>query len=79
MLAELGAKGVHVATKVRIADESFAQVGDFVRRSVEESLERLRVSRVTLLQLHNGITTNRGDEPGFDRTTRCAWASNGCV
>ncbi len=57
------AKTIHIATKVRIPLGSTEPIGDFVRRSVEESLQRLRVSSVTLLQLHNGITTGRGDEP----------------
>lgn len=54
---------IHIATKVRVPLDSSEPIADFVRRSVEESLQRLRVSRVTLLQLHNGITTQRGDEP----------------
>ena len=52
----------HIATKVRIPLDSTEPISDLIRRSVEESLQRLRVSSVTLLQLHNGITTNRGDE-----------------
>src|SRR4029077_10254009 len=32
-------------------------------RSLEKSLDRLRLPRVTLLQLHNSITHERGDEP----------------
>ena len=64
VLAELGAaERVHVATKVRVPPEALDDSGDYVRRSVEESLQRLRVPRVTLLQLHNGITRARGDEP----------------
>ncbi|HUQ69256.1 MAG TPA: aldo/keto reductase, partial [Planctomycetaceae bacterium] len=34
-----------------------------VHRSFEGSLARLRLPRVTLLQLHNSITARRGDEP----------------
>ena len=63
MLAELNADAVHIATKVRAPSESLDQIGDYIRRSVEESLIRLRVPRVALLQLHNGITNSRGDEP----------------
>lgn len=64
VLAELGAADrVHVATKVRIPPEAFGDIAGYVRRSVEASLLRLRLTRVTLLQLHNGITRNRGDEP----------------
>ncbi len=63
-LKELGAADrVHVATKVRVPLESLDNSGDYVRRSLEESLQRLGRPRVTLLQLHNGITTNRDDEP----------------
>jgi aryl-alcohol dehydrogenase-like predicted oxidoreductase len=64
VLAELGvADRVHVATKVRLPPEMPADVTGYVRRSVEASLARLRLPRVTLLQLHNGITASRGDEP----------------
>jgi aryl-alcohol dehydrogenase-like predicted oxidoreductase len=64
VLVELGAADrVHVATKVRVPPEAFADVAGYVRRSVEESLQRLKLPRVTLLQLHNGITRERGDEP----------------
>lgn len=63
VLAELGAgDSVHVATKVRVPLDG-GDIAGAVRRSVEESLRRLRVPRVTLLQLHNGVTARRGDEP----------------
>ncbi|MCX7419165.1 MAG: aldo/keto reductase [Planctomycetia bacterium] len=54
---------LHIATKVRLPLDSREPTFDVVRRSVEESLQRLRVPKVTLLQLHNGITARRGDEP----------------
>ncbi|MCE9532884.1 MAG: aldo/keto reductase [Planctomycetes bacterium] len=64
VLAELRAsESVQIATKVRIPDDPQEPVADFVRRSVEESLARLRVARVSLLQLHNGLTARRGDAP----------------
>jgi aryl-alcohol dehydrogenase-like predicted oxidoreductase len=64
VLSELGASDkVHIATKVRVLPEALDDPGDYVRRSVEDSLKRLGVPRVTLLQLHNGITRQRGDEP----------------
>jgi aryl-alcohol dehydrogenase-like predicted oxidoreductase len=64
VLAELGAtKSVHVATKVRVPPEALDNPGDYIRQSVEGSLRVLGVSRITLLQLHNGITRNRDDEP----------------
>jgi aryl-alcohol dehydrogenase-like predicted oxidoreductase len=63
-LSALGAGDrVHVATKVRLTEDDLADVAVAIRRSVGESLERLRLSRVTLLQLHNSITARRGDEP----------------
>jgi len=54
---------VHIATKVRLTVEDLGDIRGAVRRSLEGSLRRLRVSRVTLLQLHNSITGRRGDEP----------------
>ena len=54
---------IHIATKVRIPLDSAEPISDIIRRSVEESLQRLQVSSVTLLQLHNGITAGRSDEP----------------
>ena len=62
-LQALNAVGrVHVATKVRLLPEDVRDIKTAVRKSVEGSLARLGVSRVTLLQLHNAITDRRGDE-----------------
>ena len=63
VLQELGNPPVHVATKVRLTSDDLVDIGGAVRRSVDASLARLRLSRVTLLQLHNSITLRRGDEP----------------
>jgi aryl-alcohol dehydrogenase-like predicted oxidoreductase len=52
---------VHLATKVRISPAGYARPKDEVRRSFEQSLERLQAPKVTLLQLHNAITPRRGD------------------
>lgn len=57
------ASHVHVATKVRLMPEDLADIRSAVRRSVDGSLERLRLPRLTLLQLHNSITQRRGAEP----------------
>ncbi len=63
-LRELDAAGgVHVATKVRLGDADLDDIPAAVRRSIAGSLERLGLSRVTLLQLHNSVTARRGDEP----------------
>jgi aryl-alcohol dehydrogenase-like predicted oxidoreductase len=64
VLSELGgSQAVRIATKVRIPPEAFGRVSEYVRESVRESLARLRVSQVALLQLHNGLTRGRDDEP----------------
>jgi aryl-alcohol dehydrogenase-like predicted oxidoreductase len=62
VLRELGARGqVHVATKVRLGPDDLGDVLGAVIRSVASSLERLGLPAVTLLQLHNGITRQRGE------------------
>ena len=53
----------HIATKVRLSAEDLNDIPGAVRRSLAESLRRLQVTRVTLLQLHNSITPQRGDQP----------------
>lgn len=60
-LRDLGAQGkFHVATKVRLAPADMGDVEGAVRRSLAGSLTRLGLPSVTLLQLHNGITTRQG-------------------
>jgi L-galactose dehydrogenase/L-glyceraldehyde 3-phosphate reductase len=54
---------VHLATKVRYRPEHFADIRRHTRDSFEGSLRRLRVRQVTLLQLHNAITSRREEEP----------------
>ncbi len=64
VLAESGAAaGVNVATKVRLMPEDLGDIRGAVRRSFEGSLDRLRLPRVTLLQLHNSTTRRRADQP----------------
>ena len=53
----------HVATKVRIDFSSSLSFADQVRFSVDASLQRLQVPKVSLLQLHNGVTVRRNDQP----------------
>lgn len=54
---------VRVATKVRLLPEHLGDISGHVNASVHTSLERLGLQRITLLQLHNSTTRNRGDEP----------------
>jgi aryl-alcohol dehydrogenase-like predicted oxidoreductase len=62
-VAGTDAAAVHVATKVRLLPEQLHHIGNAVRESLRQSLERLGLGRVTLLQLHNSVTARRGDEP----------------
>jgi aryl-alcohol dehydrogenase-like predicted oxidoreductase len=64
VLRELGASNsVRIGTKVRLAAEQLGDIPGAVRASVEGSLRRLGVDSVALLQLHNSITRQRGDQP----------------
>jgi aryl-alcohol dehydrogenase-like predicted oxidoreductase len=64
VLKELdAAESVHVATKVRLTPDHLSDAAGHVRSSVEASRTRLGVPRISLLQLHNGLTRRRGDEP----------------
>lgn len=54
---------VHVATKVRLPLNGEADLRPPVVASVRASLQRLRLPRITLLQIHNSITPRRGDQP----------------
>jgi aryl-alcohol dehydrogenase-like predicted oxidoreductase len=63
-LRELGSPaGVHVATKVRLTPDQHGDVAAAVRESAAASLGRLGLPSVTLLQLHNSMTTRRDDQP----------------
>ena len=57
-LKELGVgEQVHVATKVRLLPHQMGDVRRAVRDSLAASLKRLGRSKVTLLQLHNAVTS----------------------
>ncbi len=58
-----GSEPIHVATKVRLLIEHETDLRQLVVDSFRSSLQRLRMPRVTLLQLHNSMTPRRGDEP----------------
>jgi L-glyceraldehyde 3-phosphate reductase len=53
----------HVSTKVRLDRDDMADIAGAIERSLERSLERLRLERVALLLLHNQIGTAIGDRP----------------
>jgi D-threo-aldose 1-dehydrogenase len=53
----------HVSTKVRLDRDDMADIAGAIERSLEQSLERLQLERVALLQLHNQIGTGIGDRP----------------
>lgn len=63
-LRELGASNsVRIGTKVRLNTEQLDDIRAAVLASVEGSLRRLGVESVALLQLHNSVTRQRGDQP----------------
>jgi len=53
----------HVSTKVRLDRDDMADIAGAIKRSLEQSLKRLQLERVALLQLHNQIGTAVGDRP----------------
>jgi D-threo-aldose 1-dehydrogenase len=53
----------HVSTKVRLERDDMADIEGAIERSLEQSLKRLQVEQVALLQLHNQIGTAVGDRP----------------
>jgi D-threo-aldose 1-dehydrogenase len=53
----------HVSTKVRLERGDMADIAGAIKRSLEQSLKRLQLGRVALLQLHNQIGTAVGDRP----------------
>ena len=54
---------VQVATKVRLLFTDPRTLKQQIYDGIHQSLERLKRKSVTLLQLHNGITVQRNDEP----------------
>jgi L-galactose dehydrogenase/L-glyceraldehyde 3-phosphate reductase len=56
ILQTLKPADVVVGTKVRLAPEDFARIGDAIAQSLEGSLKRLRLERVDIFHLHNAVT-----------------------
>lgn len=54
---------IHIATKIRILRTSAVTVRQQIENGVTESLQRLRRSQITLLQLHNAVTEQPDQEP----------------
>jgi len=52
---------LHVATKVRLSEQELDDPYDAMQRSLQASLLRLGVEQVSLLQLHNGVTSRRNE------------------
>src|ERR1700726_2686312 len=53
----------HVSTKVRLAGDDLDDIPGAIERSLEQSLQRLQLDQVALLQLHNQLGAAVGDRP----------------
>jgi L-galactose dehydrogenase/L-glyceraldehyde 3-phosphate reductase len=53
----------YVSTKVRIERDEMDDIPGAIERSLEQSLKRLNLDRVTLFQLHNQLGQSVGDRP----------------
>jgi aryl-alcohol dehydrogenase-like predicted oxidoreductase len=63
-LAELDLQSrVRVTTKIRVMPEQLGDIAATARNSTLASLQRLRLERVALVQIHNSITARAGAEP----------------
>ena len=63
LLAELdAAERPHVSTKVRLDLESGEDIASQIRAGIERSLDRLRMDKVTLFQLHNPVQPTRAGQ-----------------
>ena len=58
-----------INTKVEIRAENLNDIANHVVRSVEDSLRRLRVDAVDIVQIHNGPVSNRPELAGRDYKT----------
>jgi L-galactose dehydrogenase/L-glyceraldehyde 3-phosphate reductase len=60
VLQKLKPANVAVGTKVRLPPGGGGRIGDFITKSLEASLARLRLDRVDIFHLHNSITETGG-------------------
>lgn len=67
-LQALGARPV-INTKVEIRAENLGNIADHIVHSVEESLKRLRVDAIEIVQIHNGPSAARPILQGRDYKT----------
>ncbi len=62
VLAKLKPANAIVGTKVRVPSSEFGRIRDEVTRSLDASLQRLRMDHVDIFHLHNPISVNGGGE-----------------
>jgi aryl-alcohol dehydrogenase-like predicted oxidoreductase len=55
-------KGIIVGTKVRLTSLQMSRIHDAVIESVDQSLRRLKLDSIDLIQLHNPLTLHRNPE-----------------
>jgi len=67
-LQALGTRPV-INTKVEIRAENLGDIADHIVHSVEDSLKRLRIDAVDMVQIHNGPVVARPDLEGRDYKT----------
>jgi aryl-alcohol dehydrogenase-like predicted oxidoreductase len=60
VLQKLKPANMAVGTKVRLPPGDVGSIGDFIKKSLEASLARLRLDRVDIFHLHNSITETGG-------------------
>lgn len=60
VLQKLKPANMVVGTKVRLPPADASRIGDAIAKSLEASLERLRLDRVDIFHLHNSITQTGG-------------------
>jgi aryl-alcohol dehydrogenase-like predicted oxidoreductase len=62
VLQKLNPANAAVGTKVRLPSGDFGRIAEAVTKSLDGSLARLRLDRVDIFHLHNGITESGGGE-----------------
>src|SRR6516225_216767 len=73
VLQTLKPANVVVGTKVRLPSGDFGRIADAVAKSLEGSLERLRLDRVDIFHLHNAITETGGEKRSASDRCSVMW------